>query len=327
MTPHEQAPVSYRDLLAARERIAPHVRRTPLKRSHLLSQATGRDVWLKLETLQHTGSFKVRGALNRISTLTRAERARGVVAASAGNHALGVAYACQALGVDKVDLFVQATAAVSTLKRLGEYAAHLHVVGANFEEAQQAALQHMRQTDAVYVHAYDDPAVIAGQGTCGLEIIEDIDDLAGVVVPVSGGGLVAGIAVAIKSLHPEVRLFGVNPEVSPSALLSLQRGAALDPFEHGPTMAVPLAGGFGKIPFAVASRLIDEVVLVSEEDLGRGVATLIDTDQILAEPAGAAGVAALVSGKIDCPGRLAVIVSGQNVGSAMLRTVLGSPPA
>jgi len=320
--PPEYASVSHRDVLAARDRIAAHVRRTPLVRSHLLSKLSGQDVFLKLETLQHTGSFKVRGALNKVSMLTPAERARGVVAASAGNHALGVAYACRALGVDTVDLFVQATAAVSTLNRLDEYPANLHIVGANFEEAQQAALQHVRKTGAVYVHAYDDPAVVAGQGTCGLEITDEIDGLAGIVVPVSGGGLIAGIAVAIKSLHPEVRVFGVNPEVSPSALLSLQRGVAVDPFEHGATVAVPLAGGFGRVPFAVASGLIDHIVLVSEEELCRGVTTLIDTDQVLAEPAGAAAVAALRSGKIDCPGRLAVVVSGRNIDSQMLKTVL-----
>jgi threonine dehydratase len=219
------------DLLAARERIAPYICHTPLTRSFLLSKATGREIWLKQENRQRTGSFKLRGAVNKIISLTAAERERGVVTASAGNHALGVAYACRALGVSKVDLFVQTTASTSKLSRLEEYAANVHLVGATFEDAQQAALQRVLETGAVYIPAYDDPAVIAGQGTCGLEITEDLKDFDGVVVPVGGGGLIAGIAIAVKSDNRRVRVFGVNPSASPSALLSLERGYAVDPYD------------------------------------------------------------------------------------------------
>lgn len=312
------------DLLAARERITPYICRTPLTRSFLLSKATGREVWLKQENRQRTGSFKLRGAVNKVISLTAAERERGVVTASAGNHALGVAYACRALSVRKVDLFVQTTASTSKLSRLEEYAVNVHLVGATFEDAQQAALQRVRETGAIYIPAYDDPAVIAGQGTCGLEITEDLEDFDGVVVPVGGGGLIAGIAIAVKSVNPRVRVFGVNPSASPSALLSLQRGYAVDPYEPQPTLADPLAGGFGATPFRLAKDLIDEVVLVTEEELKMGVTALIDSDQVLSEPAGAAGVAAVRSGKIGLTGRLVVVISGGNIDSATLKTVLNS---
>jgi threonine dehydratase len=266
------------ELRAARERIRPHVLRTPLTRSAALSERAGAEVWLKLECRQHTGCFKPRGAVNRIASLSEDERARGVVAASAGNHALGVAHACRAVGVEQADLFVQADAAPAKVRKLRGYPVRLHLLGANYEEAQQAALAHARETGAVFVSSYDDAAVIAGAGTCGLEIVEDLPEPDAVVVPVGGGALIAGIATAVKAARPRARVIGVNPEASPSALESLRAGRALDPYEHGPTRAHGLAGGFGRVPFEIARRLVDEVVLVSELELARGIAALIDAE-------------------------------------------------
>ena len=315
--------VALADVQAARERIAPHVRRTPLVRSPLLSRQCRLDLWLKLETLQHTGSFKPRGALSKLLSLTPEERARGIVAASAGNHALGVAYACSALGVREADLFVQANASPAKLAKLREYPVRLHVVGRSYEEAQQAALAHAGETGAIFASAYDDEAVVAGQGTCGLEIVEDLDAFDAVVVPVGGGALSAGIAVAVKALRPGVRVIGVNTAASPSALLSFQRGEALDPYDHEPTLAHGLAGGYGRIPFAVARTLIDEIVLVSEEEMRQATASLIDSDQVLAEASGIVGVAAVLTRKArDLAGRVVVVVSGGNVDTATLREVL-----
>ena len=316
--------VSLADVQAARDRIAPYVRRTPLARSPLLSRRCGVDVWLKLETQQHTGSFKPRGALNKLMTLAPEERARGIAAASAGNHALGVAYACGVLGIRKADLFVQANASPAKLAKIREYPVRLHPVGASYEDAQQAALAHSQRTGATFASAYDDEAVLAGQGSCGLEILDELDAFDAVVIPVGGGALSAGIAVAVKALRPGVRVIGVNAAASPSALLSFQRGEALDPFEHEPSMAHGLAGGYGRIPFAVARTLIDEIVLVTEAEMKRAMATLIDTDQVLAEASGIAGVAAVIEGKSKAlSGRVVVVVSGGNVDTATLREVLG----
>lgn len=312
------------DVKAARERIAGYLRPTPLLPSPLLSRQCGLDVWLKLESLQHTGSFKPRGALNKLLSLTPEQRARGVVAASAGNHALGVAYSCQALGLPEPDLFVQANASPAKLAKLRAYPARVHSVGLTYEQAQQAALAFARESGRSYLSGYDDEALIAGQGSCGLEVLEALDDFQAIVVPVGGGALSAGIAVAVKASRPGVRVIGVNAAASPSALLSFQRGAALDPFEHEPSLAHGLAGGYGRVPFAVARGLIDEIVLVSEDELKRAILALIDSDQLLAEPSGVAGVAAVIQGRpTGASGRVVVVVSGGNLGSAELRELLG----
>jgi threonine dehydratase len=294
------------EVRAARDRIAPHLRRTPLLPSPLLSRRTGLDVWLKLESLQHTGSFKPRGALNKLMTLAPGERARGIAAASAGNHALGVAWACGVLGLRDADLFVQGNASPAKLAKLREYPVRVHPVGASYDDAQQAALEHAGRTGAAFAAAYDDEAVVAGQGSVGLEIVEDLEAFDAVVVPVGGGALSAGIAVAVKALCPSVRVIGVNAAASPSALLSFQQGKALDPFDHEPTLAHGLAGGYGPIPFAIARALIDEIVLVSEVDMKRAMA----------------GVAAVLEGKSAFRGRVVIVVSGGNVDAATLREVL-----
>ena len=316
------SPVTLADLHAARAGIAPYILRTPLTYSYLLSEQVGYDIWLKQENRQHTGSFKPRGALNKIRSLSAEERSRGIVAASAGNHALGVAYACRALRIDRADVFVQRTAATSKIAKLREYPVKVHLIGDNYEEAQQAALAHVRHTGATYVSAYDDAAVIAGQGTCGLEIVEDLSNFNAVIVPVGGGALIGGIALAAKSANPRARVIGVNPAASPSALHSLQRGYAIDPYDHEPTLAHGLAGGFGKIPFQVARHLIDEIVLVSEDEMRRAIIALIDSDQILAEASGVAGLAAALFRETALTGKVVVVISGGNIDSGTLKSIL-----
>ncbi|CAG1001199.1 partial L-threonine dehydratase catabolic TdcB, partial [Anaerolineae bacterium] len=181
------------EIYLAQQRIAPHVVETPLHRSSLLSQHLGSDVWLKLENRQHTGSFKPRGALNKIMSLSADEVARGIVAASAGNHALGVAHAAKQLNLANVDVFVQANAAPAKIAKLRQYPINLHLIGDTFDEAQAAALEFAKKSGATFVSAYDDVHVIAGQGTVGLEIMSALPDVDAIVVPVGGGGLVAGI--------------------------------------------------------------------------------------------------------------------------------------
>jgi threonine dehydratase len=316
--------ISLDDVERARRAIAPHIEKTPLLHSPALSEAAGCELWLKLECRQRTGSFKPRGALNKILSLAPQERARGIVAASAGNHALGVAHACRVLDVASADVFVQGNAAPAKIAKLRRYPVRLHLVGASYEDAQQAALEHARRSGACFVSAYDDPAVVAGQGTAGLEIAEQLPELDCVVVPVGGGALLAGIALAVKALRPRARIVGVNPEASPSAKLSFERGEAIDPYEHQPTLAQGLAGGFGRVPFQVARGLVDEIALVAEEQLTRGIAALIDAEQVLAEASGIAALAAALSGRIAglAGKRVVAVVSGGNIDAAALRALL-----
>lgn len=314
--------ITHADVVAARDRIAPHLARTPLTLSPMLSERAGREVLLKRENQQATGSFKPRGALNKLLSMDASERARGVVAASAGNHALGLAYAARALRVESCDLFVQKNASPAKIGKLKAYPARVHLVGDTFEEAQQGALAHAARTGATFVSAYDDRDVLAGQGTVGLEIMEDAPDIETVVVPVGGGALLGGIALAVKHLSPKTRVVGVNPAASPSALLSLQQGRAIDPYDHEPTLAHGLAGGFGKAGFEVARLLVDEIVLVTEEEMAASVAALVDSDQLLAEPSGIAALAAVLHGKVRGVGRTVVVLSGGNIDSATLRTML-----
>jgi threonine dehydratase len=314
------SPLEHADLVRARQAIAPFVRHTP----DLLSERCGLDVWLKLETRQHTGSFKPRGALNALRGLRAADRARGVVAASAGNHALGVAHAARVLGIERVEVVVPRHASPAKLAKLRLYPVAVRLFGDTFDEAQAEAVRLARERGAFFASPYDHPAVIAGQGSVGLEILEDVPDPAVVVVPVGGGALVAGIALAVKTRCPRARIVGVNPAASPSALLSFERGEALDPFEHAETLAHGLAGGFGRVPFAVARGLVDAIVLVGEDEMKAAIAALVDSDQILAEASGAASLAAVLFGRIGHPaGRVVVVISGGNIDAATLRGILG----
>ncbi len=311
------------DIYLAQQRIAPYITRTPLVQSPVLSAQRGCDVWLKLENRQRTGSFKPRGALNKILSLSTEELERGIVAASAGNHALGVAHAVQCLDLTRADLFVQANAAPAKIAKLRQYSVNLHLVGNLFDDAQAAAFEFANKNGATYVSAYDDLDVIAGQGTVGLEIMQEMPDIDTIVVPVGGGGLIAGVATVAKSLNPLIRVMGVNPAASPSAFLSKRDGYPYETYENEPTLAHGLAGGFGRVPFMVGIMLIDEIVLVSEEEMKRGIAALIDSDQILVEASGVAGIAAMLAGKIADARKCVYVLTGGNIDTGTLCGVLG----
>jgi threonine dehydratase len=310
-------------ILQAQRRISPFIRPTPLVRSAYLSAQTGADVWLKLENRQPTGSFKVRGALNKIGLLTPEEKARGIVTGSAGNHGLGVAFAAQAWGDVSANVFVPVNAPRAKVDKLRHFDVTLHLEGDTYEAAHQAAEAFAQETGATYVQAYDDLDVIAGQGTAGLEILSDMPDSDLILVPVGGGGLIAGIATAAKAIHPGCRVIGLQPEASPAALLSLRDGTPYDPYDHEPTIADGLAGGFGAVPFYVARTLIDEILLASEADLRRATFTLLDREQLVIEPSGAIAVAPLLDGGLDVRGQTVVcVLSGGNLATTLLRDIL-----
>ena len=304
----------------AREKIRGHLAPTPLRRSFALRP---HDVWLKLECWQPTGSFKVRGALHHLMSLSEDERRRGVVAASAGNHALGVAWAAQALGGRvPVVLFVPENVPRAKLEKLRGFPVTVRVTGATYEDAYDASAAYAEAEGARYVHAYEDPLTAAGQGTVGLEILEQLPGVGQIVVPVGGGGLISAIAVAVKARRPDVRIVAVQPEASPSLSESLARGHALHRYPAGPTLADGVAGGIGDIVFAHRT-LIDEVVLVPESAIEETIAALLAEDQVVAEGAGALSAAAVRCGRLGPDGRpMAVVVSGGNIDARHLARLL-----
>ena len=312
------------DIVAARRNLKGLVRRTPLRHSFLLSRRAGCELYLKLENLQHTGAFKVRGAINKMASLSADERAKGVVAASSGNFALGVAYAARALGGVPVSLFMPVNTPLSKLDKLQEFEVKIFLRGADYEEAHDASVAFQREHGGTYMHTYDDPVVVAGQGTIGLEIMEDLPQAEAVVVPIGGGGLIAGIATAAKAMNPRIKIIGVQPEASPAAYLSLKEGRCYERYEAAPTICEGLAGGFGIVPFRIAKDLIDEVVLVSEEETRAAIFALLEAEQLVVEGSGAVGVAALLFDKVDLKGRKVVaVISGGNIDADLLFEIMG----
>jgi threonine dehydratase len=278
---------------------------------------------LKLECWQPTGSFKVRGALNVLAALDPAQRRAGVVAASAGNHALGVAFAAEALGGEvRATLFVPAQAPRAKVDKLRSFTVEVREGGADYDAAHAAAREHAERTGAVYVHAFEDPRTAAGQGTVGLEILEQLPAVGTIVVPVGGGGLFAGLAVAVHERSPRVRLVAVQPEASPSLRDSLREGRALTEYAPGPTLADGLAGGIGEIIFAHRD-LVDEVVVVPESAIEEAMVALLACDQVVAEASGAIALAAVRAKLIaDARPPVVVVITGANVDRAVLARLL-----
>ena len=313
--------LSLGDVERARAALARHLRPTPLRES---GAAPGVDLLLKLECWQPTGSFKVRGALHLLSTLGEEERRRGVVAASAGNHALGVAFAASRLGgAVRATLFVPRTAPRSKVDKLRRFAVEVRETGETYDDAVEAAHAFERETRAVYVHAYEDPRTAAGQGTVGLEVLDECPEVATVLVPVGGGGLIAGLATAVKAKAKDVRVVAVQPEASPALRESLRLGRALLTYPAAPTLADGLSGGIGRIVFDHRD-LVDEVVTVSEEEIEEAIVALLASDQVVAEASGAVGVAALRAGKVASVGRgpVVAVVTGGNIDARVLALLL-----
>ncbi|MEQ8441184.1 MAG: hydroxyectoine utilization dehydratase EutB [Alphaproteobacteria bacterium] len=304
-----------KEIEAAHRRIAPHVLRTPLVPCYPLSDRTGGEMRLKLELLQPTGAFKLRGATNAILSLTDEERSRGVVTCSTGNHGRGVACAAQRVGARAVICMSKLVpqTKIDGVKRFG---AEVRIIGDSQDEAEVEALRLTREEGLVYLSPFDHRDVIAGQGTIGLELLEDWPEVDTVIVPLSGGGLLGGIAAAVKAGKPSVRLIGVTMDRGPAMVESLAAGGPVEVVEE-PTLADSLGGGIGlqnEYTFALIRDLVDETVLVSEAEIAEAMRYLYREQQIVAEGGASVGVAALLAGKIDCKGRkTALIISGRNV--------------
>jgi threonine dehydratase len=314
-------PVTLDDVLAAQALLADVARVTPLEGSRPLSDRVGGPVFLKCENLQRAGSFKIRGAYTRIAGLSAAERARGVVAASAGNHAQGVALAATLLGARSI-VFMPHGAPIPKVAATKAYGAEVRFHGHTVDEALVGAEALARETGAVLIHPFDHPDVVAGQGTIGLEILEQCPEVRTIVVGAGGGGLLAGIAVAVKATRPDVRIVGVQAESAAAYPASLAAGHPVA-LETMSTMADGIAVGCpGQVPFAIVRELVDDVVTVSEEFLSRALLLVLERAKLVVEPAGAAGVAALIDAPASFEPPVVAVLSGGNIDPLLLLRVL-----
>jgi threonine dehydratase len=311
------------DVLAARERVAETARHTPLDYSHTFSAMTGADVHLKLETFQRTGSFKIRGATNRIATLSDEEQAAGVVTASAGNHAQGVALAATRIGVGST-IVMPEHAPVSKVEATRSYGGRVVLHGADYDEAAERAHEIEREEGRTYVHAFDDDYVMAGQGTIGLEILEDLPGTETVVVPIGGGGLISGIATAVKAKKPDARVIGVQAEGASSVAESLEKGERIE-LAGVETIADGIATRtVGERTFDVIRERVDEVVTVVDDEIAVALTTLLERGKTLVEGAGAVPLAALLAGKFDYADDETIVpcLCGGNIDLNVLTTVI-----
>ena len=316
---------SLADFEDARLRIADVVKTTPLESSHYLGDVLGGPVFLKCENLQRTGSYKIRGAYNRISRLTDEEKARGVVAASAGNHAQGVALAARMLGI-KATIFMPVGVPLPKLQATKDYGAEVVLRGHTVEEPLRAAAEFARTTGAVFIHPFDHIDVIAGQGTLGLEIYEERPDVETIVIPIGGGGLISGVASAIKQRAAldgrTIKIIGVQAANASPYPISLEKGEPVE-IQTLPTIADGIAVSKpGQLNFEIVRRVVDEVVTVSEDDMAQGLLVLLERAKLVVEPAGAVGVAAILSGQITQTGTTVVILSGGNIDPMIMERVI-----
>jgi threonine dehydratase len=300
------------DIAAARERIAGIARVTPVYPSETLSRLTGREVLLKAENLQRTGAFKIRGAVNRIALLSEKDRAAGVVAASAGNHGQAVAWAAREAGIP-VTVFVPEDAPMSKVEATRNYGARVELTGAGFDECLADAFDYADTHGATFVHAFEDEQVIAGQGTIGLELLEQVEDVDTLVVPIGGGGLASGIALAVTELRPEITIIGVQ-------------AAAMAPLAGATSFGWTIADGIavkhpGELTSAILHERLDAIVTVDDEKIAEAIVLLLERLKLVAEGAGAASVAALLAGKVEGTGRTVALLSGGNIDPTQLISI------
>src|SRR5438270_5492026 len=310
------------DIRSALARIRESIYLSPCARSETFSQLTANSIYLKLDNLQRTGAFKERGALNKLLTFNGERRSRGVIAASAGNHAQGVAYHAGKLGIPAKIVMPLTTPLIKVSATKG-YGADVILHGANYDEAYDQALERSREEQLTLIHAFDDDAVIAGQGTLGLELLQQHSELQAVVVPISGGGLIGGVACAIKETNPKVQVFGVQPARLPSMRVAVAEGKPVTL-----TPAVTIADGIavrraGDRTLPLVQKYVDDIVMVDEEEIANAILLLLEREKTLAEGAGAAAIAAVLNHKVPLTGKkVAVLVCGGNIDVTLLSRII-----
>jgi len=307
----------------AKERISPYIHETPVEYSTTFSRRSGSDVFLKLENFQKTGSFKVRGAFNKLLSMMPKDRSKGVIAVSAGNHAQGVAYASSTLGI-KSTIIMPETAPISKYLATRSYGANVILYGRFLHEGIEKANEIMRNTGSIFIHPYDDINVILGQATLGLELLSLSPDA--VVVPIGGGGLISGISIALKAKLPNVKIIGVQTTASPSMKISKESGKLIS---VEPSFSVAdgiLVKSPSSLTFDIINELVDDIVLVSDEEISETVFLLAERSKVLVEGAGAASLAAIINNKISLPlnkSKVVSIISGGNIDMSLFTNIIG----
>ena len=321
----QQKPHSLQEFEDAAKRVRSVVTTTPLIESHWLSEFTGQPVFFKCENLQRTGAYKVRGAYNLLSQLSKEEQRRGVVAASAGNHAQGVALAAQQLGI-KATIFMPVGASLPKYQATLGYGANVVLIGAIFDETNMAAKDFAQKSGAVYVPPFDHLDIVRGQGTVALEIFEQLPDVDNIVVCLGGGGLTAGVALAAKlkaqALGRKVKVYAVQAELAAAYPASLRGGKPVE-VKTQPTIADGIAVAKpGKLPFDIISQFVDKVVTVSEDEIAKGMLGVLERNKLVVEAGGAVGVAAVLAKKLKLKGKTAIVLSGGNIDPLLLQRVI-----
>lgn len=312
--------LTLKQIHAAAERISGMVMRTPLVHAEKLSALTGADIWLKLECLQYTGAFKQRGALNKLSLLSAQQRAKGVIAASAGNHAQGVAWHAKQLGIRAVIVMPITTPDVK-VRETKSAGGEVVLFGATFDEANEHANHLCKEQELVFVHPFDDPDVIAGQGTVAVEMIEDGPDFDAMIIPIGGGGLISGMATAVKAMRDNVEIIGVQTALFPSMVNATQN-------QHHPIGGDTLAEGIavreaGQLTRKIVQETVDDIVLVEERILEKALSLIMNEQKVLVEGAGAAGLAAILSDPDRYKGkRIGLVLCGGNIDQRLLSMIL-----
>ncbi|HEY1802458.1 MAG TPA: threonine ammonia-lyase [Terriglobales bacterium] len=314
--------ITLSDIQAATGRIRESIYISPCARSETFSEATGNTVFLKLDNLQRTGAFKERGALNKLLTLTEAERKAGVIAASAGNHAQGVAYHAGKRGI-RAQICMPLTTPLIKVSATKAYGAEVILHGANYDEACEEAIRRSKNEGLTFIHPFDDDVVIAGQGSLGLEILQQHPDIEAVIVPIGGGGLIGGISCAIKETNPKIQVFGVQPSRLPSMKMALAEGKPVT-IPAATTIADGIAvRRTGVRTLELVKKYVDDVVTVDDEEIANAILLLLEHEKTLAEGAGAAAIAALLNRKLQLTGkRVAVVIGGGNIDVTLLSRII-----
>ena len=314
--------VNLSDVRAALDRIRGDIRVSPCTHSETFSNLTGNSIFLKLDNQQRTGAFKERGALNKLLTLSQEERKRGVIAASAGNHAQGVAYHAGRHSI-RARIFMPLPTPLTKVSSTRAYGAEVILEGANYDEAYEKAVENGARDRLTLIHAFDDEAVIAGQGTLGLEILEQQPDIEAIVVPIGGGGLIGGIACAAKEMNPAVKVYGVQPARIPSMKAAIAAGKPVA-LRSATTIADGIAvRRAGERTFPLVQKYVDEIATVEEEEIANAILLLLEREKTLAEGAGAAALAAVLNRKLPLAGqRVAILVCGGNIDVTLLARII-----
>jgi len=306
----------------ARQNLHGIIRETPFEKSDVLSDRTDMAVYLKAECLQRTGSFKLRGAYHKIASLGAQEKTKGIVTSSAGNHAQGVGFAATRFNIPG-RIYVPEIIPRNKLEAIQRYRVEVVIEGKLYDEAHAAALADTKKSGRVYIPSYDDSLVMAGHGTLGLEMLEEIADLDAVIVPVGGGGLIAGVASAAKSINPAIQVIGCQSTASCAMARSLEENRVYTTFPSKETIAEGLEGGISEITFELGQRLIDHMVLVEENEIRCAIRFLLAHHRLVVEGSGAVGVAALLNNRWSDPGRkVGVVLSGGNLDYQLLRQIV-----